>query len=73
MLEVYVDELMSFTLRIYPKYGDSDYLHIFDDNAGVTFKSLQIYEMGSAYSDKVTPAYYGNVGNLGGLDNEKLS
>ncbi|MBR1867056.1 MAG: GH32 C-terminal domain-containing protein [Clostridia bacterium] len=68
MLEVYVDGLMSFTLRIYPKYSDSDYLNIFDDNAGITFKSLQIYEMGSAYSDTVTPAYYGNVGSLGGQE-----
>ena len=66
MLEVYVDGLSSFTLRIYPKYSDSDYLCIFDNNAGVTFKSLQIYEMGSAYSDTVVPAYYGNVGSLGG-------
>ncbi len=66
MLEVYVDGLSSFTLRIYPKYGDSDYLNIFDNNSGIVFKSLQIYEMGSAYSDTVTPAYYGNVGNLGG-------
>ena len=66
MLEVYVDGLMSFTLRIYPKYSDSDYLHVFDNNSGITFKSLQIYEMGSAYSDTVTPAYYGNVGSLGG-------
>ena len=66
MLEVYVDGLQSFTMRIYPKYGDSDYLNIFDNNAGLKFKSLQIYQMGSAYSDTVTPAYYGNVGNLGG-------
>ena len=66
MLEVYVDGLISFTMRVYPKYSDSDYLYIFDDNSGITFKSLQIYEMGSAYSDTVTPAYYGNVGSLGG-------
>lgn len=65
MLEVYVNGVMSFTTRIYPKYGDSDYLRVFDDNSGIRFKSLQIYRMGSAYSDTVTPAYYGNVGNLG--------
>ncbi len=66
MLEVYVDGLISFTMRIYPKYSDSDYLNFFDNDSGIIFKSLQIYEMGSAYSDKVTPAYYGNVGSLGG-------
>lgn len=65
MLEVYVNGVMSFTTRIYPKYGDSDYLKIIDDNSGIRFKSLQIYRMGSAYSDTVTPAYYGNTGNLG--------
>lgn len=65
MLEVYVNGVMSFTTRIYPKYGDSDYLRVFDDNSGIRFRSLQIYRMGSAYSDTVTPAYYGNTGNLG--------
>lgn len=64
MLEVYVNGVMSFTTRIYPKYGDSDMLRVFDDNSGIRFKSLQIYRMGSAYSDTVTPAYYGNTGNL---------
>ena len=64
MLEVYVDGLMSFTTRIYPKYGNSDYLRAFDENAGIKFTQLTIYRMGSAYSDTVTPAYYGNVGDL---------
>jgi sucrose-6-phosphate hydrolase SacC (GH32 family) len=65
MLEVYVDGVISFTTRIYPKYGDSDYLAIFDNNANIKFTELNIYRMGSAYSDTVTPAYYGNMGNLG--------
>lgn len=65
MLEVYVDGVMSFTTRIYPKYGDSDYLHIFDESAGVTFASLEIYRLNGAFKDNVTPPYYGNVGNLG--------
>lgn len=65
MLEVYVNGVMSFTTRIYPKYGDSDYLRVFDGNSGICFTSLEIYRMGSAYSDTVTPAYYGNTGNLG--------
>ena len=65
MLEVYVDEAISFTTRIYPKYGNSDYLCLFDEGGGLNIKSLEIYEMGSAYRDTVTPAYYGNVGNFG--------
>ena len=65
MLEVYVDGVISFTTRIYPKYGDSDYLAVFDNNANIKFTELTIYRMGSAYSDTVTPPYYGNMGNLG--------
>ena len=64
MLEVYVDGLMSFTTRIYPKYGNSDYLRVFDNNANVKFTEFTVYRMGSAYSDTLIPAYYGNVGNL---------
>ena len=65
MLEVYVDGVISFTTRIYPKYGDSDYLRVFDDNANIIFTEFTVYRMGSAYSDTVTPPYYGNMGNLG--------
>jgi len=65
MLEVYVDGVISFTTRIYPGYGNSDYLKIFDNNANIIFTELEIYRMGSAYSDTVTPPYYGNMGNLG--------
>ncbi|MBO5102383.1 MAG: glycoside hydrolase family 32 protein, partial [Clostridia bacterium] len=65
MLEVYVDGVISFTTRIYPRYGDSDYLKVFDNNANIKFTELSIYRMGSAYSDTVTPPYYGNMGNLG--------
>ena len=65
MLEVYVDGVISFTTRIYPGYGDSDYLRIFDNNANITFTELEINRMGSAYSDTVTPPYYGNMKNLG--------
>ena len=66
MLEVYIDGVASFTTRIYPKYGDSDYLHFFDNNANLTIKDLTIISMKSAYSEQLTPPYYGNVGNLGG-------
>ncbi|MDE6868042.1 MAG: GH32 C-terminal domain-containing protein [Clostridia bacterium] len=65
MLEMYVNGVMSFTTRIYPKYGDSDYLRVFDNSSGIRFTSFDVYRMGSAYSETVTPAYYGNTGNLG--------
>ena len=65
MLEVYVDGVISFTTRIYPKYGDSDYLSVFDNNGNIKFTEFTVYRMGSAYSDTVTPPYYGNTGNLG--------
>ncbi len=63
-LEVYVDDVMSFTTRVYPQYGDSDYLHIFEDNAALTFTQFTVRRMKSAYRDTVTPAYYGNTGLL---------
>ncbi len=65
MLEVYVNGVMSFTTRIYPKYGDSDYLNFFDEASGLKINELVIYSMKSAYTENMTPAYYGNVGNLG--------
>ena len=64
-LEVYVNNRITFTTRIYPKYGNSDFLHFFDNNGGLSVTSMKIIQMKSAYYDKVTPAYYGNTGNLG--------
>jgi len=63
-LEVYVDGLMSFTTRIYPQYGDSDYIRIFEDNAALVFTEFTVRSIKSAYRDIVTPAYYGNTGLL---------
>ena len=65
MLEVYINGVMSFTTRIYPKYGDSDYLSFFDENANMKITNLQIYSMKSAYTEELVPPYFGNVGNLG--------
>ncbi len=67
MLEMYVNGIMSFTTRIYPKYADSDYLCFFDDNANMTITEFTVRRLGSAYSDTVTPAYFGNTGNLADL------
>ncbi len=63
-LEVYVDNKITFTTRIYPKYGNSDYLHFFDNNGGLKVSKLSIKSFKSAYFDTVTPAYYGNTGDL---------
>ncbi len=66
MLEIYINGIESITTRIYPKYGDSDYVRLYDENGGLKVTRLKITRMGSAYSDTVVPAYYGNVGNLCG-------
>lgn len=63
-LEVYVNGKISFTVRIYPQYGDSDYLNIFAKNASVTFDKFTVYGMKGAFKDEITPAYYGNAGYL---------
>ena len=64
MLEVYIDDVMSFTTRVYPKYGNSDYIHFFSENASLNINSMKIIQMKGAYNDNITPAYYGNVGDL---------
>lgn len=64
-LEVYINNVITFTTRIYPKYGNSDFLNFFDINGGLRISNLKIIQMKSVYYDKVTPAYYGNTGNLG--------
>lgn len=64
MLEVYVNGTVSFTSRMYPKYEDSDYLRFFAEGCTLTVSDLTIYTLGSAYSDTVTPAYYGNTGSI---------
>ena len=66
MLEVYINGTVSATMRIYPHYGDSDYIRLFDENAGMVIKKFKITQMKSAYSKdgSITPPYYGNTGNL---------
>lgn len=65
MVEIYINDVICFTTRIYPKYADSDHISISDGGAGLSFTSFKVTAMGSAYSDSVTPAYYGNVESLG--------
>ena len=64
MLEIYIDGKVSFTSRMYPKYEDSDYLSFFAEGCVLSVSDLTIYRLGSAYSDTVTPAYYGNTGSI---------
>ena len=66
MIEVYVNGVASATMRIYPMYGDSDYIRLFDDNAGMKITKFKVTQMKSAYSSdgSITPPYFGNTGNL---------
>ena len=62
--KIYIDGKVSFTSRMYPKYEDSDYLSFFAEGCVLSVSDLTIYRLGSAYSDTVTPAYYGNTGSI---------
>ena len=63
-LEVYINDVATITTRIYPKYGDSDYISLFDNNGNIKFTKFRITQMKGCFSDEVEPAYYGNQGNL---------
>ena len=63
-LEIYINDIATITTRIYPKYGDSDYISVFDNNANVLFKKFKVTQMKGMLKDEVEPAYFGNVGNL---------
>ena len=64
LVEIYIDDVISITTRIYPKYGDSDYFRAFDDGANISFSSFKITSMESIYEEEMTPSYYDNTGNL---------
>ena len=63
-LEIYINDIATITTRIYPKYGDSDHISLFDNNSGIRFQKFKITQMKGCFKDEVEPAYYGNVGNL---------
>ena len=63
-LEIYVNDIATLTTRIYPKYGDSDYISMFDNNSGIRFQKFKVTQMKGCFKDEVEPAYYDNVGNL---------
>ena len=58
LLEVYINGIVQFTTRIYPKYGNSDYLKFFEDKGSMKVSNLSIERFGSVYFDETTPAYY---------------
>ena len=64
-LEVYINDIAQITTRIYPKYGDSDHISLFDNGGGIRFSKFIVTQMKGCFKDEVEPAYYGNVGNLG--------
>lgn len=64
LLEIYVNDIATITTRIYPKYGDSDYISAFDHNGNIRFTKFKVTQMKGCFKDEVEPAYYGNVGNL---------
>ena len=63
-LEIYINDIATITTRIYPKYGDSDYISTFDNNSGIKFTKFKVTQMKGCFKDEVEPAYYGNMGNL---------
>lgn len=67
MLEIYCNDTISGTARIYPHYGDSDYIRLVDENAGMKVTKIKITQMKSAYSSdgSITAPYYENTGKLG--------
>ena len=68
-LEIYINYRGTITSRIYPKYGDSDYLRFFDNNANISISNVRITRCKSVYYDQTTPSYFGNTGNLEDLVN----
>lgn len=67
-LEIYVNDIATITTRIYPKYGDSDYISLFDYNSGIKFTKFKVTQMKGCFKDEVEPAYYDNNGNLADFD-----
>ena len=70
-LEIYINKIATITTRIYPKYGDSDYISFFDDDIAkckIKFTKFKVTQLKGCFSDEVEPAYYDNVGNLADLD-----
>ncbi|SHR25143.1 Levanase precursor [Mycobacteroides abscessus subsp. abscessus] len=60
MIETYANGQKSITTRAYPTKADALGLELWSKNGKANIVSMKVYEMGSAYSDTVVPAYYGD-------------
>ena len=63
-LEVYVNDIATITTRIYPKFGDSDHISLFDNRGDMKITKFKVTQMKGCMKDEVEPAYFGNTGNL---------
>lgn len=60
MIEAYANGEKSITTRAYPTRADALGIELWSQNGTAKIVSMKVNEMGSAYSDNVVPAYYGD-------------
>lgn len=58
LLEIYVNDEVSMTSRLYPTLGTSMGVALFGTESDITIKQLDVYEMGSVYTSETVPPYY---------------
>ena len=63
-LEIYINDIATITTRIYPKYGNSDHIALYDNNSQMKITKFRVTQMKGCFKDEVEPAYYGNTGEL---------
>jgi sucrose-6-phosphate hydrolase SacC (GH32 family) len=61
MVEAYANGNKSLTSRVYPTRSDALGLELWSENGEVTIKSMEVWELGSAYGETV-PAYWPDAG-----------
>lgn len=59
MLEIYVNDALSFTSRVYTKFGDSDGLRFIAENCDVKIAKLKITAMKNIKGETPAAAYWG--------------
>ena len=59
MLEIYINDKVSFTSRVYTKFGNSDGLRFFAENCDVKISNLVVTAMNSGSGVAPAPAYWG--------------
>ena len=58
MIEAYANGKKSITTRAYPTRADSLGIELWSESGKAKIVSMEVFEMGSAYSDNLEPAYY---------------